>query len=245
MTDTKLDIPDKHDLIQKMFNSATQANPLAIKAISEDRIGAYGIIWGDEETLDSDGQYFTKDTGNMLDIFEAMGRIPWLVHHGADGVIKSTVIGEIDVMRPDDVGLWYEARVLEQNLYKEYVAQMIQNKKLFSSSGALPAAVKANRNGEITNWPIFEMTGTWLPAEFRFMSGGHSIDEIKAHYQDIGISVSESIFDNPDEAPEEDHDSKSKQDAEKAAVDNEPDTDIGDELAEAANDWLRLQRLAI
>lgn len=243
--DAMVKVELKIEFVQKVFNKAArQVNPLAIKTVGENRIGAYGIIWGDEQTKDSDDQFFTKSTSGLLDIFEAMGRLPWLVHHGADGVIKSTVMGEIDTMVLDDTGLWYEARILEQELYKQYVEQMIVNKKLYSSSGALPAAVKASKNGEITTWPIFEVTGTWLPAEFRFMSSGYSIDRIKSHFKAIGIDVSEFVFDKDADDPEKAQKSDGGTDAEKAAVD-EDGADTEEEALEAGKSWLRLQRLAI
>ena len=160
---------------------------LSIKSLSEDRVGAYGIIWGDETRKDAHGEYFDQETEDILAIFKSMGAIPFLFHHGADGRIKSTVIGIVDTMEPDDVGLWYEAKIKEQEMYKQYVSRLVQEGKLYSSSGTLPAAKAVKQNGHITRWPVMEMTSTWIPAEFRMILGGHSIDEMKSYYKSIGI----------------------------------------------------------
>ena len=171
----------------------------AVKSVGENRVGGYGIGWGDRTRLDSDGQYFTKNTEHLLDIFTAMGKIPYLVHHAADGVIKSTVIGEVDTMIIDDVGLWYEAKILQQDLYKQYVSKLVDNGKMFSSSGALPAAVKATKDGYISHGPVVEMSCTWTPAEYRMMSEGYSVERLKAHFNDIGID-STKLFGDEDKA---------------------------------------------
>ena len=236
--DNKEKVELKVEWVQKMFKAlrGDSDSPMAVKAIGDDRVGAYGIIWSDGTYRDSDGQYFDKNTEHLLDIFTAMGKIPYLVHHAADGVIKSTVIGEVDTMIIDDVGLWYEAKILQQDLYKQYVSKLVDNGKMFSSSGALPAAVKATKDGYISHWPVVEMSCTWTPAEYRMMSEGYSVERLKAHFNDIGID-STKLFGDEDKAEDE---LATQQDTEEVA-----DSDRVEAEIELAQGWLNLQKLQV
>lgn len=235
--DNKQKVELKVEWVQKMFKSANGFDsPLAVKALAEDRVGAYGIIWSDGSTRDSDGQYFDKNTKHLLDVFNGMGKIPYLVHHAADGVIKSTVIGEVDTMIIDDTGLWYEAKILQQDLYKKYVAKLVDNGKAYSSSGALPAAVKATKSGYISHWPIVEMSCTWTPSEYRMMSDGYTVEKLKSHFNEIGIDSTELFADENETEIADDN----GQDAEEAAV-----VDGSKELFELAQEWLELQKLQV
>lgn len=235
--DNKQKVELKVEWVQKMFKSANGfSSPMAVKALAEDRVGAYGIIWSDGSTRDSDGQYFDKNTKHLLDVFNGMGKIPYLVHHAADGVIKSTVIGEVDTMIIDDTGLWYEAKILQQDLYKKYVAKLVDNGKAYSSSGALPAAVKATKAGYISHWPIVEMSCTWTPSEYRMMSDGYTVEKLKSHFKEIGIDSTDLFADENETEVAEDE----RQDAEEAAV-----IDGDKELFELAQDWLDLQKLQV
>lgn len=212
---------------------------LAIKSISEDRVGAYGVLWGDETKKDAHDEYFDKDTQDMLNIFNSMGAIPFLFHHGGDGKIKSTVIGKVDVMEPDDVGLWYEAKITEQELYKDYVSRFIKDGRLYSSSGTLPAAKSVEQNGHITSWPIVEMTGTWVPAEYRMMLGGHTVNEVKAHYKSIGLDI-----DLGEEEDEENQLTNKNEDGNNETDDNttaESETDVADTVEDENVDLLKVE----
>lgn len=165
-----------------------------IKEIGENRVGAYGVLWGDESNKDFHGEYFTPDTEELTSVFKAMGKIPFLFHHGNHEGIKSTVIGAVDKMEPDEIGLWYEAIVLEHQKYQEFVKPLIQQNMLYSSSGTFPAAKRATKSGQIIRWPIAEMTGTHTPAEWRMVANNRPIAEIKAAYKSINLSDNIDLF---------------------------------------------------
>lgn len=220
---------------QWMTKSAT-VNPYAVKSIGEYRVGGYGIIWGSPDKRDSDDQFFTKNTKHLLDIFNAIGKIPYMVHHAADGKIKSTVLGEVDTMVMDDIGLWYEAKIIQQDLYKNYVSRLVERGKMYSSSGALPAAVKALKTGEILDWPIAEMSCTWVPAEYRMMNDGYSVERLKAHFKDIGI-------DNTDLLEKADRDESTTADQHDTV--EVADGDLDGAMRELARNWLDLQKLQV
>ena len=172
----------------KSFNSGT-----AVKQLDSDRIGTYGVIWGDENNKDLTGEWFTPDTEELLDVFKSIGVIPWLFNHAEDGIIKTAVVGIVDKMEPDEYGVWYEAKIKEHDLYKKYVQRFVDEEKLFSSSGTLPRARKVAKSGQILRWPIVEMTGTHKPAEWRMLN--MPVEEIVGHYKSIGIdSLNNNIF---------------------------------------------------
>jgi hypothetical protein len=179
------------------------ASKYAIKSINDSRIGAYAVIWGDEDKKDLHGEWFDEETEELKTIFDAMGKIPFLFHHGIDETVKSTVIGAVDVMEEDDVGLWYEAKIREFEAYRKYVEPLINRKALFTSSGTLPGAKRVSKSGQIKRWPIAEITGTHIPAEYRMLE--LPIDEIKSAYKSVGVDLAdfEEKFANEDETQNE------------------------------------------
>lgn len=159
----------------------------AVKAISEDTIGAYGMLWGDSENKDYHDEYFTSKTAEIKSVFEGMGAIPLLFDHGVDKTIKSTVLGKVTTMEEDEIGLWFEAKITEHELYKKMVQPLIQNKMMYPSSGVLPAAKRVKNTGEITRWPMVEMTLTHRPAEYRMLD--IPVSELQKHYKSVGLEL--------------------------------------------------------
>lgn len=186
----------KSEWVEKNFD-----NLFSIKSISEDRIGAYGIVWGDKDKKDLHDEFFTAQTKDITSAFDALGALPWLFHHAADSKMKSTVVGVIDKMEADDVGLWYEARIREHELYKQYVKPLVEKGKLFSSSGAYPGSKERDKKtGEIKRWTIAEISGTHIPAEYRMLD--MPVSEVKSMYVEAGIdeNIIKSFISESEEA---------------------------------------------
>jgi len=158
----------------------------AVKSLGENRLGAYGILWGDEDNKDLHKEWFDQETRDIKSIFSAMGKLPLIVHHAADEDVKSFVYGEVDVLEEDDTGLWWEAKIKEFETYRKYVQPLLDRRAMFSSSGTLPAAKRVEKSGRITRWPVAEMTTTWIPAEWRMLE--RPVDEIKAAYKAIDLN---------------------------------------------------------
>lgn len=212
-------------------------NPYTVKSLGADRVGGFAVVWGNENRRDLDNQWFTKNTLGYLDVFKAMGKLPWLFDHAADGKIKSTVVGEIDKMEiVDDIGVWFEAKILEHEIYKKYISKLVQAKALFSSSGALPYSVKVAKSGEITSFSVVEVSGTHHPADHFQVLDGFSVSEMKSRYDKLGIDSTELFADENETEISDDN----GQDAEEAAV-----VDGSKELFELAQDWLELQKLQV
>lgn len=207
---------------------------LAIKALSDERIGGYGILWGTEDRVDLHGEWFSKSTEELTKIYDAIGTLPVLFHHGIDDTIKTSVIGKLDKIEMDDIGLWWEAKVTEHELYKQYIKPLLNMKMLYSSSGTYPGAKRVDRKTSfISRWPIAEMTMTHTPAEYRFLE--RPLAEIKSLYKSIGIDS--NLFEEENTATEAKVDGE-QQDAEEAAENNNDA-----EFVALEREWLRLQQL--
>lgn len=177
---------DKWQKVERVSEWVSKAvNPYAIKAIAEDRIAGYGVLWGSEAEKDLHGEFFTEDTDELMTVFEQVGGVPFMYHHAADEKVKSTVVGIVDKMEKDEVGLWVETKIKDHEAYRKYIKPLLDRQILFHSSGTLPAAKRTKKNGHITRWPIMEMTGTQTPAEFRMLNV--PIDEVKSYYKSIGL----------------------------------------------------------
>ncbi len=162
----------------------------AVKALGGNRIGHYAVLWGDKDHTDLTplrGEWFTPKTEELTAIFKAMGKLPLLYHHAMDPAVKAAVVGTVDVMIPDDVGLWYEAQLDKATQYKQAIRQLVQQAALATSSGRLPGAGKVSPEGEVLRWPICEVSLTPMPMEPRLMV--RPVAEIKAAYEAIGLTL--------------------------------------------------------
>lgn len=158
---------------------------MKIKSIGNDRVGGYAILWGDETKRDLHGNWFTKHTAEIDSILKQMGAIPYLYQHGADNSVKSIVMGQVVSLEPDDIGVWFEAQIREHEAYKKYVQPMMDKEALYPSSGVLPAAMRYKKSGEITRWPIVEVTATNKPAEYRMLN--IPISQVNKFYKMAGL----------------------------------------------------------
>ena len=159
---------------------------LCVKSLGQNRFGGYLVLWGDPERKDLTGEYFTPETQEMLNVFEAVGGIPAMYHHAADDTVKSDVLGKLDVMSPDDVGLWVEAQARKAAKYRDAVADLIERKSLYWSSGCLPKSRKVAPDGKIERWTICDATLTPTPAEHRMVD--RPIQAIKSIYEQAGLA---------------------------------------------------------
>lgn len=165
------------------------ANAMAIKSVGRNRVGAYLCVWGNPMQKDLSGEYFTPRTQEMTAVFDVLGKLPAIYHHAMDTTIKSAVIGLVDTMRKDDVGMWVEAQIREHEKYQDFIAPLVQKGMLGWSSGAFPGARTVNKaTGEILRWPVIEASMTPTPMEWR-MVANWPIRNIKAVYQQAGLST--------------------------------------------------------
>ena len=155
----------------------------AIKSISENRVGGYLIVFGDENMRDLHNEYFTPDT----DIKESWYSVrPLLYQHGHDGEIKSESIGFVDKLVKKVDGWWAEAQIDLHMDYAKEVVDLVKKGVLYWSSGAISHLVDVV-SGEIKTWPLIEGSLTPTPAEPRRTN----VSQIKAYFKSIGMEYNE------------------------------------------------------
>ena len=155
-----------------------------VKMIDEraGRVGGYLIAWGEAAQPDMQGEYFTPETDVGLDWYE---RRPVLYHHGLDGTLKAAVIGVIDRLAPDEMGLWAEAQLDLHKRYVRAVQRLVDQGALSWSSGSLPHLVEVDEGGCIKRWPIVEGSLTPTPAEPRRTD----VRTLKSAYKALGLDM--------------------------------------------------------
>ncbi len=166
---------------------------MMLKSLGEGRVGGYLVIWGSPAQRDLQNEYFTPETDLGLDWYPHR---PVLYQHGLDARLKATVIGVIDTLKADAIGIWAEAQL---DLYHEYagaVRRLIEKGALAWSSGSLPHLVQVAADGCIKRWPIVEGSLTPTPAEPRRTS----VQTIKSAYAALGLDVARLAIDTPETA---------------------------------------------
>lgn len=168
---------------------------MAIKALGGNRLGGYAAIWGDADTPDFHGEWFDSETSEMDSIFKSVGKLPFLYDHAMDGAIKTSVVGLVDVLESDDIGLWYEAQLDKANEYIDAIQQLSQKGVLGTSSGTLSGALNVEKSGRIARWPIVEISATTTPADPRQRTE-RPINELKSIFESIGLDLDISADSN-------------------------------------------------
>ena len=146
------------------------------------RIGGYLIVWGESRQRDLQGEYFTPQTDVGIDWYQQR---PVLYHHGLDGALKAAVIGVMDTLRPDDIGLWAEAQLDMHKRYVRAVQRLVERGVLSWSSGSLPHLVEVSAEGQIKRWPIVEGSLTPTPAEPRHTD----VQTLQSAYKALGLDM--------------------------------------------------------
>jgi phage head maturation protease len=154
-----------------------------VDGIKSDRLGyvkGYLVRFGDTQSADLEGDYFTPQTDYGFPITEGK-RVPLNVyyHHGMDAQVGKKSIGT-GFIKMDDTGLWYEAQLDMADEYGSMIAKLCKQGKMGFSSGAAGHLVERKSMGgasEITRWPIAEASITPTPAEYR-----NSVKTLKEYY---------------------------------------------------------------
>jgi hypothetical protein len=148
-----------------------------LKALDNNgRVGGYALRFTDREHRDLQGTYFTKDT--YLGAHQGDG-VDVLFHHGQSLHTSRRMTDEQKqafqkfsdhIFSPaktkrDEVGLFTEVVLDMADEYERAIFGLVKAGKLGWSSGSTWHMVKATDDGEITRWPIIEISMTPQPAE--------------------------------------------------------------------------------
>ena len=153
-----------------------------IKSLGNGRVGSYCVLWGAPHVKDLTEEYFTRETEELTSIFDGVHRLPALYNHSLDSTMKSRVVGVVDTLKRDDIGLWYESQMKMSDEYDQLIMEMIRKGKLKTSTQTFPVARRVESDGRISRWPIVEITFTPTPAEPRMIP----IQQLKSAYLEIG-----------------------------------------------------------
>jgi hypothetical protein len=149
-----------------------------LKALDDKgRIGGYAVRFTDREHRDLYGDYFTKDT--YLGAHQGDG-VDVLFHHGMPlhttrrmteeqkrslEAFRNHIFSSPTKAKKDETGLFVEVVLDMANAYEEAVYGLTKAGKLGWSSGSTWHMMRRTDDGEITRWPIIEVSMTPQPAE--------------------------------------------------------------------------------
>jgi len=165
----------------------------AIKALPNDpyRVGGYLVRFTSADDPDLTGEYFTRDTEFMIEMYPIKGA-PILIEHGLDPVANAMPVGIFDIVKVEEAGIWVEGLLHNREQYLEYLRQINRRKSLGLSdedliqragiaeqavlslahsgqvqwsSGAFPPQVVEIEDRWIKRWSIGEGSMTVQPAE--------------------------------------------------------------------------------
>jgi len=136
----------------------------SVKALGDCELEILGVPYGNLTHKDSDDEFFTSNTRLWQEKFPT----PLIVYQhgyqkdevtGKPQPIKDPpVVGEVKSYRTDDKGVWWRV-VLDKT--SEYFSQLWESAKsglLRASSQAITSLVRTKPDGEITNWPVVEIS---------------------------------------------------------------------------------------
>jgi len=180
-----------------------------IKALDEETrtFGGYLVPFGSPEDLDLDGEFFAPSTKGVREWYDILGALPAVFHHEKsrqffeqqgldlpDDLPLEGPIGKVTAWKSDENGHYVEGMLgvvdASRKWYEDMIWKLIQEGKLFFSSGALPQRVKPPRkDGMITEWPVIEASFTPTPANPKHTIVS-SVKSVKSAITQIGLDSS-------------------------------------------------------
>lgn len=127
-------------------------------------IEGLGIPFGGPARMDGKDTfrtYFSPRTALALDMHPDGG--PLLFGHGTDRVVGFHPIGRWFVKKITAKGMWVRA-VLDDGPFTATIAELAADGMLGFSAGSAEHAVEIAKDGQILNWPLFELSLTPTPA---------------------------------------------------------------------------------
>lgn len=139
-------------------------------------IGGYLVLFGDENTPDLTGDYFTKETDFDSPVLKnGTLEVKSTVYysHGLDGMLGHKKLGEKKAeLKADNVGIWLETQLNIRDKYEKAIFKMAKAGKLGLSSGTATHLVQREEKKDgvfhVKHWPLgLDASITPKPAEFR------------------------------------------------------------------------------
>lgn len=159
----------------------------AIKLLDDDTLAILAVpLGGPFSGKDGDGEYFTAKT----DLCEGWrgDTMPLLYHHGLDDGPGVEPIGRVDCKSFDlkDDGWWVKAQLDKRSKYLAKIKKLIEAEALGASSGAMSHLVRRTKAGEITRWPMVELSLTPTPCN---PCATVTVADAAKHYKSLDIEL--------------------------------------------------------
>ena len=171
---------------------------LAAKFIGKHDIKSYGVLWGNENLVDLETEFFTnaKSPLGATDFWKAHIGTPrpltW--NHAQDKEIFKAhpVVGDIQEFGEDEIGLFYNAVLERSNQYRRAIDQHISQRNLGTSSDSAPQYVERVKTKKgatwLKTWPLFAAALTDVPCEPRMIEQGN------VYWKNVGVNF---VFPGP------------------------------------------------
>lgn len=175
-----------------------------IKSFNDEtgEIGSYSIVFGDEQSKDFHGNFFTKNTflghnrkeNGGMDVGLLNHRVPLFRKDQFDEETERALkkISDIRFKNPvvsklDDVGEYSKLVLDLSDKYEKMVYELAKKGVFKWSSGTAPQTYKALENGELEMFIPVEKSLTPMPAEYRMIQ--HRAMPLKAYIDFIQGSM--------------------------------------------------------
>lgn len=149
-----------------------------LKALDDKgRVGGYSVRFTDSAHRDLSGEYFTKNTyfgahqGDGVDVLFHHGQPLYTTRRMTEKQkqtlesFRNHIFTDTAKTKKDDIGLFTEVVLDMADEYERAIFGLVKATKLGWSSGSSWHTVKRTDDGEITRWPIIEISLTPTPAE--------------------------------------------------------------------------------
>jgi len=137
-----------------------------VKALDNGKLGGYLVLFGDKNTPDLEGDFFTKDTN-----FGPHSKTLVWYDHCFDPVMSDRLLDSEATLQVKDAGVWVEAQLKMRDEYEKAIFEMAQANVLGWSSGTASHLVRrtsVEKAKSIDSWPLgLDASITPCPAEPR------------------------------------------------------------------------------
>ena len=112
-----------------------------VKALGDGKLAGYLVRYGDPNTKDLTGEYFTRDTD-----FGDNSKADVYYQHGADKKLQKRKLAKGE-LTTDEVGVWIEAQLAMRDEYEKAIYALAEKGKLGWSSGTAAHLVERGKKG--------------------------------------------------------------------------------------------------
>ena len=168
-----------------------------IKATKAEDVGyleGYLVLFGDDKSLDTDGQYFAPDTD-----FGPHEQSVVIYHHGRDKTLKSAILDEAATIGKDDTGVWIRSQIDLRDDYRRAIYELASRGYLGWSAGTLPAHFEVDDTGRIRKFYLgLDASLTPTPADIRNLAGTSDTelpDAVKSAFDNLMQAIKSAEVD--------------------------------------------------